>query len=281
MGEALELFTATWQRTHRPQAQAAHDQLSRWTAELRRQVNQQELTSSGWSPHDAKATAPAMLAFARRAEEWRDPVTELPPGWHALSSGELRALGIDPSSLHKSGGTGMDATVFTDGHHYVVSYAGSAGSMVSSEDWYDDYASALDPLHVSRQTEQAADLAASLTARVGTDNVILTGHSLGGRDAAVASVASGAAAVTFNASGVTDTDLMYARSLAGETPSPWPGGSGDDVTNYVVADDPVTLLQGFGSALGVPTALGHDNVVAPDLFDLGHPHGLDNFEGEV
>jgi hypothetical protein len=298
-GEDLAVFTALWHRTHRPRAQSISDELLAWVTELRRQASQQESTSGAWGPGNVKAMARNMLAFAKAAEQWNQKsTTALPAGWHLLSGQELRGLGIDPSSLHRPGGTGLDASIFTDGHgHFVISYAGTAGSL-NSRDWVEDGKGVVSPLlaNASGQTQQAADLARELVAKVGVDNVELTGHSLGGRDAAVASVASGAHAVTFNAAGVTDEDLLYARDVSGRPVSfegyllgKATGGltlhdPHDEarVTNYVIADDIVTDGQAIGSALlGTRTALGQTVVLPSETLNPFEAHHLDNFDGKV
>jgi hypothetical protein len=211
----------------------------------------------------------------------------------------LRRLGIDPTALHNKS-SGLDATVYTDGRgNYVLSFAGSAGNLftpleASSVDWRENYKSAASGLiaNQSAQTQESVNLAMQLKTVVGSDHLTLTGHSLGGRDAAVASVATGAPAVTFNAAGVTDEDLLYANevagrhtNLAGYVLGKLSGGETlrdstpqAQITNYVVSNDVLTLGQMSTSARD---ALGTMHPVLTDTNDPLDAHNLSHFDGKV
>jgi uncharacterized protein YukE len=237
-----------------------------------------------------------MLEFAKLAYGGDN----LPSGWHSLSDDELRKLNIDPASLHgNENSTALDGRIFSDGNgHYVLAFSGSQGDMFrpyqsDSVDWLEDYKSAATvlPINASLQAQQAADVAYQLKSTVGVDNIEIVGHSLGGRDAAVAAAATGAHAVTFNAAAPTDEDLLYARALRGDNAniaeyalSKVTGGqsirSGIDesmITNYVSSDDPLTFAELVGQQFGGRTALGH--LVA--VQGSGHGHGLESFDGRV
>ena len=240
-----------------------------------------------------------MLAFSQAAETSR-PGDNLPAGWSALDDTQLRRLGIDPTAINGTDSTALNATVYTDGRgHYVLAFAGSSGQILEpwrsdSVDWKQDDLSALDglaPTNTSQQAQRAADVAMQLKAAVGGDHLQITGHSLGGRDAAVASIATGVHAVTFNAAATTDEDLMYADELRGRHVSlleygvsTVTGGAYLDavtdqssVTNYAITDDVVTNAEYFvgrhptGDTTTVPTD-------TPNPFDAHH---LDNFDGKV
>ena len=112
----------------------------------------------------------------------------------------------------------------------------------------------------------------------------------------MASVASGAPAVTFNASGVTDEDLLYAKVVWGH-PVSLPEyvfdkiAGGDPlratvdqskITNYVIANDAVTDGQIIGhAAVGTRTALGKMVPLATDTWSPLDAHNLDNFDGQL
>lgn len=84
--------------------------------------------------------------------------------------------------------------------------------------------------------------------------ITISGHSLGGGEAALASVATGLPAITFNAAGVRPSDYGY--SAAAET---------SQITNYNVFGETLTTAQNSAQAIvtNVPTALGKQIVVRP------------------
>lgn len=237
-----------------------------------------------------------MLAFAKNAE---NPHAELPKGWSTVDDAGLRKLGIDPKALHNRS-SGLDATIYTDGRgNYVLSYAGSAGNLwtpleASSVDWRENYKSAASGIvaNQSGQTQEAVNLAMQLKTSVGADHLTLTGHSLGGRDAAVASVATGASAVTFNAAGATDEDLLYANevagrhtNLAGYVLGKLSGGETlrqstpqTQIANYVISNDILTISQMSTSARD---ALGDLHPVLTDTDDPIDAHNLNHFDGKI
>jgi hypothetical protein len=220
-------------------------------------------------------------------------------GWTRVGDPGLRKLGIDPSTLHQ-GFNGLDATIYTDGRgDYVLAFAGSAGNLLtpwdaSSVDWRENYNGAVSGLlaNQSGQTQESVDLAMQLKSAVGAEHLALTGHSLGGRDAAAASVATGAPAVTFNAAGVTDEDLLYANEVAGRHTNladyvlgKVTGGESlrlqtpqAQISNYVVSDDVLTLAQLSTTARD---ALGTMHPVLTDTLDPFEAHNLSHFDGKI
>ena len=229
--------------------------------------------SGGWGPSDED-----MAGFARAGY----PDGQPPRGWRDLSKAEIARLtgGVplhDPRS-------GFDARIFTDGHgHYIISFTGTDPG-VNPFDGLN-----IDELHdvagagwFSSQTDQAVRLAVALQLSVGAGNLVLTGHSLGGRNAAAAAVATGSHAVTFDAAGLSDADLFAATAVrSGQPPDggrllgtviqtldiinnphrwAWPTPSFADperqqaaayVTNYANFTSPLHLLQ-VGTALPDP-----------------------------
>jgi hypothetical protein len=78
-------------------------------------------------------------------------------------------------------------------------------------------------------------------------NTVLTGVSLGGGEAALASVRTGMTAITFNAAGVVPSNYNIA-------------GSTSQITNYHVATDALTLFQ---TVTSFPSALGNQVTLLP------------------
>lgn len=180
----------------------------------------------------------------------------------------------------------------------MVSYGGSAGNPydLGNKDWAGgggDYQAIVDiPGTESAQVEQAADLAYLITLQAGKDNVVFTGHSLGGREAAVASVATGARAVTFNPTGTTTEDLVYANTLGGRSEDVagllgdiLTGGavshsnaqSGSNVTNYVISNDIAILTHNSASK----DYLGLVHVIPSKDPNPFTAHDATNFQGRV
>ena len=227
---------------------------------------------------------------------------DCPPGYERLDAADLRRLGLARSDLH-DGASGFDAEIFTDGKgHYVVAFPGtdlSKGPLLSE----DVTADAQGFLYSTKQSEQSAILAKTLCDSVGADNVTLVGHSLGGRNAAIGSIASGAHAITYNAAGVNNSDVTYAMMVRGDSPSllDYAGSAiglgavanettrlaeSGQIVNHSTPNDPLTNFQnGVDYAVGsryfltdiTPVALGEQDVRASDA-DITKAHNLDSFE---
>lgn len=317
-GENLNVFHGAWVGGQRAQAQSAAGDIAAALRTLRGEIAHQRTASSqdggnvpglaGSIPTPATATPKDMLAFAQDSEtrsqafldsgRASDPGFQPPAGWHVASSAELEKLGIDPASLHDRS-TGFDATIYSNRHGgYVVSFGGSVGNPLdpNNRDWggaggdWDQAASSLPG--ESDQVEQAANLAFALKSHVGAGNLVFTGHSLGGREAAVASVVTGARAVTFNPTGTTTDDLLYANALAGRSEgvagmfgdlvsrgevSHVSAEHGSSVTNYVITND-VARATHHDAASGY---LGTVDFVASEKPDPRAAHSLSNFVGKI
>ena len=148
---------------------------------------------------------------------------------------------IDPGLLQDNrSGFSADIYQHEDGH-YVVAYRGSEVGTEQSQlmDWVNNGQQGIGM--DSAQYSSAIELANRAQHVFGEGNVALTGHSLGGGLASAASLASGASAVTFNASGLSNETLKdlgfspnAARAEMAET---------GQVRRYAVNGDPLTLAQ--------------------------------------
>ncbi|MEW1953524.1 WXG100 family type VII secretion target [Terrabacter sp. NPDC080008] len=183
--------------------------------------------------------------------------------YHPLQPSDLRTLGIDPGTL--TGPQGFAATVYRDAQgHYVLAFQGTDPS--SLDDWGANLQQGVGLF--SSQHVQAITLAQRLSAVVGSENMVLTGHSLGGGLASTASVATDVPAVTFNAAGVHPNTVELATRL----------GHGDgglasgQIRNYHVRGEVLTTLQNpVGSFVDHVPHLGPDRL--PDA--LGTQIALD------
>ncbi|MFT4299448.1 MAG: hypothetical protein QM597_07435 [Aeromicrobium sp.] len=317
VGPVAVRFRADWDSTHSVALKNAAEELAENATVLRQNAAQQEAASTSlsgtagssvvasgatsWKDTSApwgEVTADDYLQFSKAAY---DP-SKLPDGWQPASGDELKKLGIDPGMLHTK--NGLDAVIATDGKgHYVLIFRGSTehGGAV---DWWRENARAglssgavgsiasqgaadLLALHdPGSSTEEAMNLALALKNAVGTENMTATGHSLGGRHAAVAGLVTGSTAVTFNAAGVTNDDLLYARTLMGKDTNfgqyvlgrMTEGGALKDgidtsrITNYTTSGDLLTFGQKYTSAYD---AIGRQVEVD------GPNHDLESFDGKL
>jgi pimeloyl-ACP methyl ester carboxylesterase len=270
-------FRVSWDSDHSVKLRSAGQALSDQARLLHQQAGEQERASSaasgattrlGSEVRDAELTAASFVAFAQAG--YRGHSLDL-PGWHQLSDTELRDLGIAPGAFRDTK-SGFDAKVFRDADgRYVAAFGGTQ----DAADWKNDFGGSVG---LSAQSRGAVELALQLKNEVGVDNVTFTGHSLGGRLAAVASVATGAQAVTFDAAGVGVNELMYAKiagggrapGLASYAASIFTSDSVDlqlmgvdtsNITNYHAVADPLSFVQ--TEFLG-PDALGKQDLVFTD-----------------
>ncbi|WP_024892037.1 DUF2974 domain-containing protein [Luteimonas huabeiensis] len=148
----------------------------------------------------------------------------------------------------QSDASGFQAQIYTDGNgNYALAFAGT--EFTSGADWLANLGQGLG--FETAQYRDAMALAQEASAEWG-DNLVITGHSLGGGLASAASLATGNPAVTFNAAGLSDQTL---RDL-GFTPNGARELAADgQVRRYTVENDILTAVQQNGSPL--PDALGH------------------------
>ncbi|RDZ29205.1 XVIPCD domain-containing protein [Lysobacter silvisoli] len=120
--------------------------------------------------------------------------------WKPLGEDELRGVGIDPTLL-KNQSSGFLAVVYGDGQgRHVLAYSGTD----EAKDWLTNFGQGLG--FETSQYNQAMALARQAKVAFGQD-LVITGHSLGGGLAAAAAVSTDTPAVTFNAAGVHDRTL--------------------------------------------------------------------------
>lgn len=206
-------------------------------------------------------------------------------GWSRLEAGadgnslvdaQGNRIAIDPGLLSDDR-SGFHAEIYQhqDGH-YVVAYRGSEVGTERSQlmDWVNNAQQGLGM--DATQYSAAVELAKRAEHVLGEGNVALTGHSLGGGLASAASLATGAPAVTFNASGLSNQTL---ESL-GFNPNEARASVADEgqVRRYAVNGDPLTMAQEDIATLPVvgspPEAIGHAlRINAPPGTGFGGLHG--------
>lgn len=121
-------------------------------------------------------------------------------GWKPLTDEQFRKVGIDPA-LRSNDASGFDADIYTDGRgRYALAFRGTD----AGKDWATNLGQGIG-LETS-QYNQAIALSRQAKVAFG-DELVITGHSLGGGLAAVGAAAADTPAVTFNAAGVKDRTL--------------------------------------------------------------------------
>ncbi|WP_394821697.1 Mbeg1-like protein [Pendulispora albinea] len=173
------------------------------------------------------------------ADVYNKPGGEAPPGWARVDPAYLDSVGIDPSSLSDDkffGGSGFRAAIYTDGKgNYVLSYAGT--DPLSPADWANNLKQGLG--YDATQYNQAIALAKDAKAAFG-DNLVITGHSLGGGLASAAALATGSPAVTFNAAGLSD-DTIKKLDLDPAAARQW--AESGQIRRYAVEGEILTNIQ--------------------------------------
>lgn len=197
-------------------------------------------------------------------------------GWAPLDADELLQAGIDPATL-RNDDTGFRARIYGDGDgHYVLAYCGTD----ESKDWLTNLRQGLGI--DDAQYNQAIALAQEARLAFG-DEVVITGHSLGGGLAAASSLVTEVPAVTFNAAGVHDNTIERFGLDAGRAKNDALDGL---VRRYTVDNDILTELQEDVIPMRwmMPDAVGHEIELAdPDPLSFwerlnpvnGIRHGID------
>ena len=193
------------------------------------------------------------LSFAAYKSGDADHDDYIPAGWEHVSDDELKELGINPKAFEKLV-SGFSATLYRDvDGRYALAFRGTN----ELQDWASN---AGNSLLFSQQAAEAAQLTDHIKQRleangVKADQLSLTGHSLGGGIASIASLTSGVRAATFNASGVSDMTktLSVARRYVQHGEFVSSEGEKGKITAYTASGDPLTQLQDYSA---LPDAYG-------------------------
>ncbi|SFU26951.1 phospholipase [Xenorhabdus koppenhoeferi] len=121
------------------------------------------------------------------------------PSYERVSDDELSKAGIDPDTLNDYS-TGFQAGVYKYNGLYIVSFTGSN----ELQDFMVSIRQSLG--YNTKQYNQAVELAHKALKIFG-ENIIFTGHSLGGGLATVAAFTTGKPAVIYNSVGISDATL--------------------------------------------------------------------------
>ncbi|WP_394841400.1 DUF2974 domain-containing protein [Pendulispora brunnea] len=206
---------------------------------------------SGQAPKPIDGTFADIAADVSRGTPGTGPID----GFTRLTDEQLQAAGIDPSSL-RDPSSGFQAGIYRDANgNTVLAYSGSN----DLKDWKTNFTQGLG--FSDAQYNQAISLAKDAKAAFG-DDLVITGHSLGGGLAATGAIATGSPAVTFNASGVNDKTI---QRLDLDPDAVRQQAENGQIRRYAVDGEILTNLQEKNIATRgiMPDALGH-KITLPD-----------------
>ncbi|WP_372393375.1 XVIPCD domain-containing protein [Xanthomonas sp. NCPPB 3582] len=198
----------------------------------------------------------------QRREGGAETFAPLGNGWSRMDDSALQQAGIDPALLHDAK-SGFDAAFYRNDQGQVV--LGFCGTD-EGKDWkhnigqglgFDDaqYASAI---QLGSQARQAFG-----------DQVVISGHSLGGGLAAASAMVNDIPAVTYNAAGVNDRTLER-QGLDASAAKDY--ASSELIRGYHVKNEILTHLQEDSIPLKwtMPNAAGHQiELPEPDPLSFG------------
>ncbi|PPT76990.1 phospholipase [Xanthomonas arboricola pv. populi] len=221
----------------------------------------------GQQPQPEDRQFPALLqdlyaTASQRREGSAETFAPLPNGWTRMDDSTLQQAGIDPGLLHDAK-SGFDAAFYRNDQGQVV--LGFCGTD-EGKDWkhnlgqglgFDDaqYASAI---QLGSQARQAFG-----------DQVVISGHSLGGGLAAASAMVNDIPAVTYNAAGVNDRTLER-QGLDASAAKDY--ASSELIRGYHVKNEILTHLQEDSIPLkwAMPNAAGHQiELPEPDPLSFG------------
>ncbi len=238
---------------------------------------------AGTTPH---ALDRDLLSIAQHV--YKADGSPLPGGFRQVADTDLPA-GIRPDDLvnHPSG---LQAAIYTNGDGYVLAFKGTDIGNATGARWRDigtDVAQGLG--FPTAQYAHAVELTRRAYSAYG-ENLVLTGHSLGGGLATQASLAVGTGnvpAIVFNPAAVNPRNLARENPLFannggtqiapdggafanGRGLAPYFAEQGGIVRAYIVRNDELTLAQDH--IPGMPSALGHREGL-PANWPVGHTMG--------
>lgn len=164
----------------------------------------------------------------------KDSNAELPEGWKEATED----IKIEEGCWENESGFKASLYYNEKENLYILAFAGTE----NLKDWITDIRQGIGLDDKKRgQYRKAIELADKVQEYAGQKNLIITGHSLGGGLASIASVATGCNASTFNAAG------LHPKTLKDQELSP---NSMGQIQAYYSTDDPLNMIQNNRSILG-------------------------------
>lgn len=173
--------------------------------------------------------------------------------WKRATPAQLKAMGVTPDMLIDENGYRAGIYLDTATGRATVIFANTDPS--TKADIIED---AIGAVTFSPQSSNAVRLATAINDSPYGDNTVYTGHSLGGRLAAVAGMTTGNASVAYNAAGVSDPTISYLAAANGMSAEELKAQMGRGQGRvYVTSDDPLTNVQeNWGPTRQLPDAPG-------------------------
>jgi RHS repeat-associated protein len=195
-------------------------------------ISNNDPTTGGQNPSDPNYPSPQQMA-ATVNQIWDSAQASA----SSYDMGKTAPPGYSVSQVYTAANNGTDAVLYQNNTTgaYILAYRGTQSMSDAGTDIYNGAGGD------STRYQAAANIAQEVQAQYG-NNVILAGHSLGGGEAALASVATGLSAYTFNAAGVNPANYGYN------------GSNTSQITNYHVVGEPLSNSQ---SLTPLPDALGN------------------------
>lgn len=157
----------------------------------------------------AATSTPATRELASIAADVYNDIATPPAGYRVATQSDLAQLGLKPQDL-VSAQSSFRARVYVKGANesaqFVVAFRGST----SASDWQANFRQGVGLS--SDHYQRALNIGMRLAMRPG-ENVMITGHSLGGGLASAAALAGGRDAATFNAAGLSDATIARANAI--------------------------------------------------------------------
>ncbi|MDL5368203.1 DUF2974 domain-containing protein [Xanthomonas sp. NCPPB 2654] len=186
----------------------------------------------------------------------------LPDGWTRMDDAAVQRAGIDPSMLHDAK-SGFDAALYrNDQGNVVLAFCGTD----EGKDWKHNLGQGLG--FADAQYASAIQLGSQARQAFGQD-LMISGHSLGGGLAAASAMVNDVPAVTYNAAGVNDRTLEREGLDASAAKDYAADGL---IRGYHVKNELLTHLQEDSIPLkwAMPDAAGHQiQLPDPDPLSFG------------
>lgn len=221
----------------------------------------------GQQPQPVDTQLPTLLqdlygTAAQRRAGGAESFAALPGGWSRLDDGAVQRAGIDPGMLHDAK-SGFDAALYrNDQGNVVLAFCGTD----EGKDWKHNIGQGLG--FADTQYASAIQLGSQAKQAFG-ENLMISGHSLGGGLAAASAMVNDVPAVTYNAAGVNDRTLEREGLDAAAAKAYAADGL---IRGYHVKNELLTHLQEDSIPLkwAMPDAAGHQiQLPDPDPLSFG------------
>lgn len=164
----------------------------------------------------------------------KDSNAELPEGWKEATED----INIEKERWENESGFKASLYYNEKENIYILAFAGTE----NLKDWVTDIRQGVGLDDGKRgQYRKAVELARKLQHKIKKENLVITGHSLGGGLASIASAVTGSNAYTFNAAG------LHPKTLKDQNLSE---NSMGHIQAYYSTDDPLNMIQNNRSILG-------------------------------